>query len=88
VNTVNCEQRNRIAHIDARTWSHACYRSHTRRHRPNRRHRRVCDFAFSVVLAVALSVGLSSFMGRLIGNMAFRTPLPLAFSSLGFGLWL
>jgi putative ABC transport system permease protein len=44
--------------------------------------------AFSVVLAVALSVGLSSFMGRLIGNMAFRTPLPLAFSSLGFGLWL
>jgi putative ABC transport system permease protein len=44
--------------------------------------------AFSVVLAVAFSVGLSSFMGRLIGNMAFRTPLPLAFSSLGFGLWL
>ena len=44
--------------------------------------------ALSVLFALGLSVTLSSFMGRLIGNMAFRIPFPLAISALGFALWM
>jgi len=42
----------------------------------------------SFVLAVALTTGLSAMLGRIIGAMAFRTPLPLVFSGAGIGLWL
>jgi putative ABC transport system permease protein len=44
--------------------------------------------ALSALFALGLSVALSSFMGCLIGNMAFRTPLPLAISTLGVALWM
>jgi len=43
---------------------------------------------FSLVFAFAGSVGLSAPLGNLIGNMAFRTPLPLAISPLAFFIWV
>jgi putative ABC transport system permease protein len=44
--------------------------------------------AFSIGLAFALSLLLSSWLGRFIGNMAFRTPLSLSISGLAFGIWV
>ncbi len=42
----------------------------------------------SLVFAFACSLILSSLMGKLIGNMAFRTPLPLSISPLAFFMWV
>ena len=43
--------------------------------------------AFSIIFAFALSAIFSAYMGQLIGNMAFRTPLSLTIPGLrlGFG---
>lgn len=41
----------------------------------------------SLVIAMIAGVALSAFMSRLIGNMAFRTPLPLAINGNGVALW-
>jgi putative ABC transport system permease protein len=43
--------------------------------------------ALSLFMAFALSVVLSAYMGRFIGNMAFRTPLSLTISVLALGIW-
>jgi len=43
---------------------------------------------FSLVFAFAGSLALSAPLGKLIGNMAFRTPLPLAISLLAFFVWV
>jgi putative ABC transport system permease protein len=43
---------------------------------------------FSIVLAFAGALILSTFMGQLIGNMAFRTPLSLVISAAGFLIWI
>jgi putative ABC transport system permease protein len=43
--------------------------------------------AFSLVFAFAFSVPLSAYLGRLIGNMAFRIPLPLVLAPLAFVAW-
>lgn len=42
----------------------------------------------SYFLAVALSVPLSLGMGTYLGNMSFRSPLPLIVSPAGLGLWI
>lgn len=42
----------------------------------------------SIVPAFALSLGLSYGLGKFIGNMAFRLPLPLTISVAGLGIWL
>jgi putative ABC transport system permease protein len=42
----------------------------------------------SWVLSCVLSIPLSLGVGYLIGNLAFRAPLPLILSPLGLGLWL
>ncbi len=42
----------------------------------------------SYFIAVALSLPLSLGMGAYLGNMAFRSPLPLIVSPVGLGLWL
>jgi putative ABC transport system permease protein len=42
----------------------------------------------SWILACVLSIPLSLGVGYLIGNLAFRAPLPLILSPLGLGLWL
>lgn len=44
--------------------------------------------ALSLFIAVALSVVLSTYMGRFIGNMAFRTPLSLTISLAALGIWV
>ncbi len=44
--------------------------------------------ALSIFIAVALSLILSTYIGRLIGNMAFRTPLSLTVSILALGVWV
>ncbi len=44
--------------------------------------------SLSIFIAFALSVLLSTYMGRLIGNMAFRTPLSLTISVLALGVWI
>ncbi len=44
--------------------------------------------ALSIFIAIILSVILSTYMGRLIGNMAFRTPLSLTISTLALGVWI
>lgn len=44
--------------------------------------------AFSVLLAVLFSLGLSIWMGRFIGNLSFRTPLGLTVSPLALGVWI
>ncbi len=41
----------------------------------------------SWVLAVALSVPLSLAVGRVIGNLSFRIPLPLTISPASLGIW-
>ena len=43
--------------------------------------------ALSLFIAFALSVVLSAYMGRFIGNMAFRTPLSLTISVPALGIW-
>lgn len=43
--------------------------------------------ALSLVPALALSLPTSAFLGHLIGNMAFRTPLPLSIAPLAFVSW-
>ena len=44
--------------------------------------------SMSIFIAFALSLMLSTYMGRLIGNMAFRTPLSLTISGLALGIWI
>ncbi len=42
----------------------------------------------SIFIALLVSLILSTYMGRLIGNMAFRTPLVLTVSILALGIWV
>lgn len=42
----------------------------------------------SIFIAFLLSLLLSFYIGRFIGNMSFRTPLSLTLSALGFAIWL
>lgn len=42
----------------------------------------------SIFIAVVLALVFSTFMGRFIGNMSFRTPLSLIFSELAFVIWV
>jgi putative ABC transport system permease protein len=42
----------------------------------------------SIFLAFALSVVLSTYMGRVIGDMAFRTPLSLTISTFALITWI
>ena len=44
--------------------------------------------SMSIFIAFALSLILSTYLGRLIGNMAFRTPLSLTISGLALGIWI
>ena len=44
--------------------------------------------ALSLVFAFILSLLLSAFVGNLIGNMSFRTPLPLSIAPLAFFTWI
>jgi len=44
--------------------------------------------AFSILLAFVLSLLLSTYLGRFIGNMAFRTPLSLTVSPVALGVWV
>ena len=44
--------------------------------------------AISFVIAFALGTMLSVYMGLFLGNLAFKTPLSLAISPLGVGIWL
>ena len=44
--------------------------------------------SMSIFIAFALALILSTYMGRLIGNMAFRTPLSLTISGLALGIWI
>jgi putative ABC transport system permease protein len=44
--------------------------------------------SLSIFIAFTLSVLLSTYMGRLIGNMAFRTPLSLSISNLALAIWI
>ena len=42
----------------------------------------------SIFIAIAFSLILSTYMGRFIGNMAFRTPLSLTVSIFALGVWV
>jgi putative ABC transport system permease protein len=42
----------------------------------------------SLLLAILLSVILSSYFCQLLGNISFRTPLSLAISWMGIGIWI
>ena len=44
--------------------------------------------SLSISIAIVLSLVLSGYIGRLIGNMAFRTPLSLAVSNTALGTWI
>jgi putative ABC transport system permease protein len=44
--------------------------------------------AMSLGIAVAAGTAISLFMGRLIGTMAFKTPLPMTISAAGLLLWI
>jgi putative ABC transport system permease protein len=44
--------------------------------------------ALSIFIAIVLSLVLSTYMGRFIGNMAFRTPLSLTVSILALNIWV
>lgn len=44
--------------------------------------------SISILIAFVLSVILSTYMGRVIGNMAFRTPLSLTISLFAVGAWI
>lgn len=48
----------------------------------------ICTGLMSLVIAVAISLPLSEAVGRLIGNLSFRSPLPLVLSSLAVVIWL
>jgi putative ABC transport system permease protein len=41
----------------------------------------------SLAFAFVLSLPLSAFLGHLIGNMAFRTPLPLSVAPSAVAAW-
>ncbi len=41
----------------------------------------------SLAFAFVLSLPTSAFLGHLLGNMAFRTPLPLSIPPLAFVSW-
>jgi putative ABC transport system permease protein len=41
----------------------------------------------SISVALALALVFSTFMGRFIGFMAFKTPLSLIFSKIAFAIW-
>lgn len=43
--------------------------------------------SLSIVIAFAFSLLLSAYLGRFIGNMAFRTPLSLTISVIAIGIW-
>jgi putative ABC transport system permease protein len=43
--------------------------------------------AFSILIAFLFSLLLSAYMGRFIGNMAFRTPLSLTISVFAIVIW-
>jgi putative ABC transport system permease protein len=42
----------------------------------------------SIAMAFLLSLILSTYMGRFIGSMAFKTPLSLSISIMAFGAWV
>jgi putative ABC transport system permease protein len=42
----------------------------------------------SILFAFGISLFLSSYLGRLIGNLSFRTPLTLSVSYLGLFIWI
>lgn len=42
----------------------------------------------SLLISIVLSLGLSTYMGRLVGSMAFRTPLSLSVSMVAIGVWI
>ncbi len=44
--------------------------------------------SISVLIAFVLAIVLSTYIGRVIGNMAFRTPLSLTISLLALGVWV
>jgi putative ABC transport system permease protein len=44
--------------------------------------------SLSILIAFAFSLLLSAYMGRFIGNMAFRTPLSLTISVFAIGIWV
>jgi len=44
--------------------------------------------SLSISIAIVLSLFLSGYIGRLIGNMAFRTPLSLAVSNIALATWI
>jgi putative ABC transport system permease protein len=44
--------------------------------------------AMSILIAFGLSLLLSFYMGRFIGNMSFRTPLSLTISALALTIWV
>jgi putative ABC transport system permease protein len=44
--------------------------------------------AISIVIAFIFSLVLSTFMGRFIGNMAFKTPLSLSISVMALAGWI
>jgi putative ABC transport system permease protein len=44
--------------------------------------------AISIGIAFILSLILSAYMGRFIGNMAFKTPLSLTISFIAFWVWI
>ena len=44
--------------------------------------------ALSILAAFILSLFLSTYLGHLIGNLAFRTPLTLTISWLAFAIWV
>jgi putative ABC transport system permease protein len=44
--------------------------------------------ALSILIAIIFALMLSTYLGRLIGNMAFRTPLSLTVSGLALVAWI
>jgi putative ABC transport system permease protein len=44
--------------------------------------------ALSILIAFSFSLLLSAYMGRFIGNMAFRTPLSLTISVFAIVIWM
>jgi putative ABC transport system permease protein len=44
--------------------------------------------ALSILIAFSFSLLLSAYMGRFIGNMAFRTPLSLTISGFAIVIWM
>jgi putative ABC transport system permease protein len=44
--------------------------------------------ALSIFIAIIFALVLSTYLGRLIGNMAFRTPLSLTVSTTALAIWI